>query len=96
MTPSSWLNCQEVDGGTFHLKTLERDWLGIVYYDFSFGHVEFEVILRHLRDDVQQQLDKCAWNLEVRTRGKIFCMFGVQMANKVMDMDQIVYGERME
>lgn len=54
MTPSSWLNCQEVDGGTFHLKALERDWLAMEYYDFGFGHVEFEVILRHLTDDVEQ------------------------------------------
>ena len=46
MTPSSWLNRQEVDGGTFHLEALERDWLAMEYYDFGFGHVELEVILR--------------------------------------------------
>lgn len=54
MTPSSWLNRQEVGGGTFHLKALERDWLAMEYYDFGFGHVEFEVILRHQTDDVEQ------------------------------------------
>ena len=46
MTPSSWLNRQEVDGGNFHLEALERDWLAMEYYDFGFGHVELEVILR--------------------------------------------------
>ena len=28
------------------MEALERDWLAMEYYDFGFGHVELEVILR--------------------------------------------------
>lgn len=64
MTPRSWLNNQEVDGGVFHWNgDTGKDQSGIEYYEFSFGCVEFEATLRHPKDDAEQS-DKHAWNLE--------------------------------